>query len=151
MEQESKKQLYEVAFLANPSFLEDEARDFHQKIKSEALGIGALVEDEGKIEKIRLGYPIKKHGEAHLGSFKFTADQSKIKELNLKIDSNEQILRFLCVKAVRPPQRQISTKPFRQATAEIKPPQTWSENIRKEEPAASVEEIDKKLEEILGK
>ena len=33
MEQDAKKQLYEIVFLANPSMLEEEAKDFHQKIK----------------------------------------------------------------------------------------------------------------------
>lgn len=149
MEQESKKQLYEMAFLANPSMLEEEAKDFHQKTKNQALGFGALIEDEGRIEKIRLSYPIKKQLEANLGSFKFILDPAKIDELNSKIKAENQILRVLCLKTIKPPQRQISTKPF-------VAPQTFfatqtPKEIKKEEPAISVEEIDKKLEEILGK
>lgn len=152
MEQENKKQLYEISFLANPSMLEDEAKDFHQKIKNEAQGLGALIEDEGRIEKTRLSYPIKKHLEANFGNFKFTLDPAKIDELNLKIKAENQILRVLCVKTERAPQRQINTKPFKPATfTEIKPTHSWSASDGKKELAANIEEIDKKLEEILGK
>lgn len=152
MDQEAKKQLYEMAFLANPSMLEEEAKDFHQKTKNQALGFGALIEDEGRIEKIRLSYPIKKQLEANLGSFKFILDPAKIDELNSKIKAENQILRVLCLKTIKPPQRQISTKPFRPTSfTEIKPAQGWSTSGGKEEPAVSIEEIDKKLEEILGK
>lgn len=149
MEQEGKKQLYEIGFLAVPSLMEEEARDFHQKIKNEAQGLGALIEDEGRIEKIRLNYPIKKQLEAHLGSFKFTIDPEKIYAFNSKIKTENQILRSICVKTVRPQQRQISTKPFT-APQTFFAPQTPKE-IKKEKPAASIEEIDKKLEEIFGK
>ena len=149
MEIDVKKQLYEIVFLANPSMLEEEAKDFHQKIKNEATALGALIEDEGRIEKIHLSYPIKKQLEANLGSFKFTMNPSQTDKLNLKIKSYDKILRLLCVKTVRPQERQISTKPFTAPQTFITP-QTQRETI-KEEPAASVEEIDKKLEEILGK
>lgn len=151
MEQESQKQLYEIVYLISPSLMEGEALDFHQKIKNEAQSLGAIMEEEGKTEKIRLSYPIKKQLEAHLGSFKFVLDPTKIQELNSKVKAENQMLRLICVKTVRPQQRQIITKPFRQVP-EIKPAQNWSPaSIEKETPAISVEEIDKKLEEILGK
>ena len=156
MEQDAKKQLYEIVFLANPSMLEEEARDFHQKLKNEATALGALIEDEGRTEKIHLSYPIKKQMEANLGSFKFTMDPSKTDKLNSKIKSDNQILRLLCVKTVRPPERQISTKPFAapQTFFASRTPKEIKKAVRpasEEEPAANVEEIDKKLEEILGK
>lgn len=149
MEQDVKKQLYEIGFLAISSLMEEEARDFHQKIKNEAQEFGALVEDEGGIEKIRLSYPIKKHLEAHLGSFKFILDPAKIDKFNSKLKAETQILRYLCVKTVRPQQYQISTKPFSTPQTFLSP--QIPKEIKKEEPAISVEEIDKKLEEILGK
>jgi len=151
MDKNTGKQLYEIAFLATPSLVEGEVLDFLQKIKNEAQSLGALIEDEGTIEKIRLSYPIKKQTEANFGNFKFTLENEKIETLNSKIKSDPKILRLICVKSVRAPQRQISTKPFRQTPFEIKPVQGWSAPNEKEEPAANVEEIDKKLEEILGK
>lgn len=149
MEQESKKQLYEIGYLIAPSMLEEEARDFHQKIKNEAQGLGGLIEDEGRVEKIRLSYPIKKQTEAYLGNFKFTMESAKIDEFNLKIKTEKNILRFLCVKTVRPQQRKINTRPF-SAPQTFLAPQTPKE-IKLGEPTANIEEIDKKLEEILGK
>ncbi|MEK7560238.1 MAG: 30S ribosomal protein S6 [Patescibacteria group bacterium] len=152
MAEDSKKQLYEIGFLGHPSLLEEEAKDFHQKIKNEAQKLGALIEDEGRIEKIRLSFPIKKQLEAHLGNFKFELEPGKIEEFNSNIKAENKILRFICIKTLRFQQRQISTKPFRQPT-EIKPLPNWSAvaPLPKETPAANIEEIDKKLEEILGK
>lgn len=149
MEQDWKKQLYEISYLATPSLTEEKAQDFHQKIKNESLGLGALIEDEGRIEKIRLSYPIKKLSEAYLGNLKLMLDPEKTNELDLKIKENTQILRILRVKTTRPRQKQISTKPF-SVTPKFISPQIPKE-IKKEEPAANIEEIDKRLEEILGK
>lgn len=148
MEQESKKQLYEMGYLAIPSFTEGEAQDFHQKIKNEVQSFGALIEDEGRIEKIRLSYPIKKLGEAYLGNLKFVLNPEKTNGLDSKIKEKTQILRILRTKTVRPQQKQINTKPFSMAPTFISPSQ---KEIKKEEPAANIEEIDKRLEEILGK
>ena len=149
MDKITEKQLYEIAFLATPSLVESEALDFLQKIKNEAQSLGALIEDEGTIEKIRLSYPIKKQLEANFGNFKFTLESEKIETLNLKIKSDSKILRLICVKTVRALQRQISTKPFSSPQTFFTP--KTPREIKKEEPATNVEEIDKKLEEILGK
>jgi len=149
MDKNTEKQLYEIAFLATPSLVEGEALDFLQKIKNEAQSLGALIENEGTMEKIRLSYPIKKQLEANFGNFKFTLENEKIETLNSKIKSDSKILRLICVKTFRASQRQISTKPFSYPKTFFAP--KTPKEIKKDEPMANIEEIDKKLEEILGK
>ena len=43
------KQLYEIAYLITPSMSEEEAQNFHQTVKNEAQGMGALIDEEGRV------------------------------------------------------------------------------------------------------
>ncbi len=140
------KQLYEIAYLIAPSMSEEEAQNFHQTIKNEAQGMGALLDDEGRVEKKRLRYPINKNIEAYLAYFRFTLESGKISELNSRIKNDKNILRHLAVKTKRHIQKTFSTRPFKPSE---KPKEIFTQ--KEETPAANIEEIDKKLEEILGK
>ncbi len=143
---DSDTQLYELGYIVSPSLTEEEARDFHQKIKNETQGLGALIDEEGSIEKRRLSYPIKKVREAYFGHFKFMLIPEKLAELKNKIQF-PHILRALFIKTKRPPQREISTRPVKMSE-----PATIKRTEQTDSaPPVSVEEIDKKLEEILGK
>jgi len=158
---ESEKQLYEVAYLIAPSFTEEEAQNFHQTIKNEVQGLGGLIDEEGRVEKRKLSYAINKMREAYLAFCQFQLDPQKITALEEKM-KNPTVLRFLIIKTKRLPQRHISV---RQPKAGMEPAtdQTWTApsasaiytgqagTADKETPAVNIEEIDKKLEEILGK
>ena len=145
---ESEKQLYEVAYLIAPSFTEEEAQNFHQTIKNEVQSLGGLIDEEGRVEKRRLSYAIKKMREAYLASCRFQLDPQKIEALETKMKIST-VLRFLVIKTKRLPQRSTSARPFGKITS---PENKYTApEISKEAPAANVEEIDKKLEEILGK
>ena len=147
MPMDKDKQLYEIAYLIAPSMSEEEAQNFHQTIKNEAQGMGALIDDEGRVEKKRLRYPIEKSLEAYLAYFRFTLESEKINDLDLRLKNDKNILRHLAIKTKRQIQKTFSTRPFK-ATSE-KPNETLTP--KEEIPAANIEEIDKKLEEILGK
>lgn len=140
------KQLYEIAYLIAPSMSEEEAQNFHQTVKNHAQGMGALIDDEGRVEKKRLRHLIEKNTEAYLAYFRFTLEPEKINDLESKLKSDKNILRHLTIKTKRHIQKTFSTRPFKS-----------SENLKEtlapkeETPAANIEEIDKKLEEILGK
>ncbi len=145
---DSEKQLYEVAYLITPSFTEEEAQNFHQTIKNEVQSLGGLIDEEGGVAKRRLSYAIKKMREAYLASCRFHLDPQKIKTLETKMEV-PTILRFIMIKTKRLPQRHISTRPFK---ATLSPENTVDASLTpKETPAANIAEIDKKLEEILGK
>src|SRR3989344_5119042 len=137
------KQLYEIAYLIAPSMSEEEAQNFHQTVKNEAQGIGALIDDEGRVEKKRLRHLINKNTEAYLAYFRFTLESEKINDLEPKIKANKNILRHLTIKTKRHIQKAFSTSPFKPAE---KPKDTLTP--KEETPAANIEEIDKKLEEI---
>ncbi len=152
MEQESQKQLYEVGYIINRSFAEEEVLNFHQIVKNDALALGAIMDDEGRTEKRYLSYPIKKQKEAYLAYFIFYMDKEKIKVLETKLKERSEILRFLIIKTSRPPQRIISTRPFKLQNEEEKTQFGIVPKIKEQEiPATDIKEIDRKLEEILGK
>lgn len=145
--------LYEVAYLVSPAYSEEEAQNYQQALKNLVQGAGGLIDQEGEVIKRRLAYPVKKMREAHLGSFRFLLSSEKIAELENKLKSSKEVLRHLIVHTKRQPPRTIRSqvlKPGVTATS-AKPEKAGKPESAQMEPAADIEEIDKKLEEILGK
>lgn len=152
------QKLYEITYLVSPAYSEEEAQAFQQSLKNEVKNLGGLIDDEGGILKRRLSYPIKKMPEAYVASFRFLLASEKISELETKL-AVPQVLRFLIVHTKRQPPRVaraprigkiIPERPVLEYNIKSAPqaPETKQPVL---EPAANIEEIDKKLEEILGK
>ena len=150
----NEQNLYEVAYLVSPAYSEEEARNFQQTLKNLVQSKGGLIDQEGSVEKRRLAYPIKKMREAHLGSFRFLLSGEKLQEIDGKLTTSKEVMRHLIVHTKRQPPRIIRTqiiKPMILDEPEIstKKPDAKPAEIR--DPASDIAEIDKKLEEILGK
>lgn len=141
--------LYEIAYLISPAYSEEEANNFQQALKNQVLALGGFVDHEGGVLKRRLFYPIKKTAEAYAAKFRFTLNSEKIAELELRLKA-PQVLRSIIVHTKRQPTRVFRPRVEKSSNidAEKAPRATLQP---KPEPAANVEEIDKKLEEILGK
>ena len=136
--------LYEVAYLISPAYSEEEARSFHQSIKDKAQGAGGLIEHDVDVTKKRLAYPVKKMTEAYLASFLMLLDSDKIAALKSALTSKE-VLRYMLSRGKRQPVR-LPYKPRLKPQAE-----KISTAAADAQPASNIAEIDKKLEEILGK
>ena len=149
------QKLYEITYLVSPAYSEEEAQAFQQSLKNEVKDLGGLVDDEGGVLKRRLSYPIKKMPEAHVASFRFLLASEKIHGLEAKL-AVPQVLRFLVVHTKRQPPR-VARAPRIGKTILEHPVLEYNAKSAPEvkqptlEPAANIEEIDKKLEEILGK
>lgn len=157
-------QLYEVAYLINPAYAEEEVWAFQQALKNHVQSLGGLIDHEGEVIKRRLFYPIQKMAEAYLSSFRLLLAPEKTVELKAKLNSKE-VLRFLLVQTKRQPVRTYRQRITKiagvemlatQAESKIKLEQTMPKFVEpkqdnKVQPASNIEEIDKKLEEILGK
>lgn len=146
-------QLYEVAYLVSPAYSEEEAQNYQQTLKNLVQSAGGLVDQEGDVIKRRLAYPINKMHEAHLGSFRFLLSGEKIAELDNKLKSSKEVLRHLLIHTKRQPPRTIRSQILKPT---LSTPSFSTDKVAKEEaapmePAADIAEIDKKLEEILGK
>lgn len=140
--------LYEAAYLISPAKSEEEARGFQDAVKNFLLNLGGLIEENGSVLKRRLYYPIKKVREAYFAHFKFLAEPEKLSELRKKLEEKD-VLRYLLVETKRIPQRIFKPHVFKaMPTEQVSPEAKIEPKIA--EPAANIEEIDKKLEEILG-
>lgn len=141
--------LYEIAYLITPACTEEEASDFHQKMKNEALQLGGIMDHEGDVKKRKLSYQINKMTEAYLAYFRVILQKENSDKLK-SILKNDKILRLLFVQTRRNPVRVFRSKPTIKTADDAV---SINEKIVLSEPEnqAKMEEIDKKLEEILGK
>ena len=149
---EKDLKLYEAAYLISPARSEEEAKSFHDALKNYLPDLGGLIEENGAVLKRRLFYPIKKMREAYFAHFKFMVEPEKLSELKKKLDVKD-VLRYLLVETKRVPQRVFRPRVFKSTTIENAPVDKIEKIVEAKpvEPAANIEEIDKRLEEILGK
>ena len=107
-----------------------------------------------------MAYPIKKCQEAFYFSLNFVLPIQAVNELNKQLSSNDNILRHL-IAQTRPPQSQIKPKKEQKESLDFgivdkieplpkeKTPAIISDQKEKKE-KVKIEELDKKLEEILN-
>lgn len=131
---------YELTYLISPHLSEDELKNLQEKVKLliQKEG-GVLNEIKLPVEK-KLSYPIKKQEKAFLGNLSFTLEENKLENLQQQLKSEEKILRFLILN------KKLELKPTKPKKKIIK----ITPKIPPKEKKVELEEIDKKLEEILN-
>lgn len=147
---------YEVSYLINPDVAEDEVFGEAGKITGFIQDIHGLV---GRIEepkKRRLAYPIGDFYQAYFGWTTFTLALERLRELKGKIKQEKNIIRFAVSEEVkRPPVQTRRPVPMRssfdRAGVKLDDVKPFTPQAPKEEDKAKIEEMDKRLEEILGK
>jgi len=118
-----------LAYLISPELKKEEIEMVQKDLTS-------FIEKEGVLDKVEtplkrtLFYPIKKKTEAFLGAIYFYLEPQKIKDLERKLKEEEKILRYLIVSEKTPKKIKIEKK--------LKKPEK-----------VELEEIEKKIEEIL--
>lgn len=168
-EREIIKKKYEMAYLLSPNVPEEEVLGYDQKITSFISQSGGEIINAKPSKKIKLSYQIKKNTHAYFGLINFSAFPEKIGEIEKKFKFEEKLLRYLIVfldkkaeiakKTALPPFAEEERKPaaFR-AGAKYMIPETKitarkpaeAAEKKPEDKKASLEEIEKKLEKILG-
>lgn len=146
---------YEIAYLINPDIPEDEVFGQAGKITGflqDALGVVGRIEEP---KKRHLAYPIKKFRDAYFGWTTFTIAAEKIAEIETRLEPEKNLLRYLMVEEVKRPVyefRPRSPRPARRAPPpRLEAVKPFVPAAPKEEDQAKIEELDKQLEEILGK
>lgn len=158
-----RENLYEIGYLLKPGLNEEAVLEFAEKLKTEIAGKNGIVITEGRAKKETLAYPVKKETLAFFGWLKFSfsnADSSPIKEIKAFLNKQNDILRFLIIKTSKEEQAKpalpryfLSKTPKEKAALpEEKPEEKTKEKSRPtpEETKIKEEEIDKKIEELLG-
>lgn len=137
MESEKETQLYEISYFLNPNLQEEEAVNVAQKIRELIEQKKGIVIKDTKPLKRKLAYEIKKHLEGFFSSIKFLFNPAEIIELKNELEQNKEVLRMQLIKTSK-----------EEAIIRSRP-QKAKKRTKQEEEAHS-EEIDKKLEELLG-
>lgn len=139
--------MYELTYIINPNLSENELAAQVDKVRGFIDQAGGKVKDEKILEKKRLAYPIKKQNFGFYVTINFEMLPENVAELERQIRFEPQILRHLLIaeemvrKTYRvPSSRQPKAKP----TEIFKRPISEAASKKIE-----IEEIDKKLEELL--
>lgn len=148
---------YEIAYLINPDIPEDGVFGEAGKITGAIQDVHGLV---GRIEepkKRKLAYAIEKARNAYFGWTTFTVAPERLPDIEKRLRAEAAITRFIIVEEVKRPIREFRTRPLRgrrASTPEAGPAEeikAFAPAAPKEEDKAKIEELDKQLEEILGK
>lgn len=127
---------YELAYLISPDLPEENAKTLHQRIISLIQEKGGLLDLSKDPERINLSYPIEKKEKAYLASIVFYLKSEEINNLKNQIESETEILRFLLYAKKRPKIVRVEQE---------------KQEIKKPSKKVELKDINKKLEEILGK
>lgn len=138
---ENEQKIYEIGYLLSPLIPEeklDEETGSLRKIIEDKRG---LITNEGRPRSQRLAYPIAKAESAYFGWFKFSVEPAVLLEIKSSFGKNSKTIRFLTKEIIKETMASSSKKTIRKKKVVAPEP--------KEE--AKLEEIDKKLEELLSK
>lgn len=143
--------LYELTLILTPDLSEEEGKLFQKKIQSFIQEEDGILTDSRNPLKRKLGYPIKNKEEALLVTLNFNLAPEKLGNLEKKLRSENQILRYLILTTKRPKISPAGGKkmPF---SPKILPSETYKDKkiVKPKEKKVELKEIEKKLEEMLG-
>lgn len=136
---------YELTYLISPEISEGELKNFSPKIAELLKNEGGEILEEMIPIKKRLFSPVKKQRQAYAISLSFNLGPEKLENFLKFLKAESQILRFL-----------LSTKKlprFKKIPETKEGPKITAEKIEEkptQEKKVEIEEIEKKLAEILG-
>lgn len=138
--------MYELTYILNPNLQEQEVAAQADKVRGFINGHGGEIKTEKIDEKRKLAYPIKKQGFGFYVTSEFNLEAEKVEELEKQIRFDTNILRhLLTVKEILPPAK----AKIRVPKAKEKEPALAVPKITLPKEKVKIEEIDKKLEELL--
>lgn len=141
---------YEIAYILTPALPEGEVVSYAGKITAAIEDAKGVIKKFEEPKKRKLGYPIKKRREGYFGWATFRMAPIGITEVEKRVKTDEHVLRHLIL------EEEIETKPqgmLRVITSRPVPgkPKAVPRAPEKTDEKLDLEELDKKLEEILGK
>lgn len=159
----TKQNLYELAYFISPQVKDDEVASYLGKLRELITGNKGEISKEEIPHRRRLAYPIKHHKDGYFGYFHFTAPAKSTKEMDSALILDSSILRHLIVavdkKQITQMQKSAQSVSTQEKVKKMIKKSKAEESIFKKEDAVShieehkveLEELDKKLEEILNK
>ena len=145
MPEETQKQ-YETTFILSPELKEAEIGLFEEEIKATLEKLGGTIKKKGAPEKRNLAYPIKKFQSGYYLTVNFLLGPEKLGELNSGLKHKKEILRHMVVFSPEG----VPVAPKKKAEPKIEKREEKPMEKKEKKGKIQLEEIDKKLEEILG-
>lgn len=142
----SEKKPYEISYLITETLPEEEVATLHQTVKGMIAELEGTIDRESSPRKRRLAYDVKGQKAAYFATIYFSMPESGVKELGKKLKFEKNILRNLILVVDRRQKREL-TKAHSGGRDKFK--KTAKKDAPEEQ--AKLEELDKKLEEILKK
>ncbi|MDD3491542.1 MAG: 30S ribosomal protein S6 [Candidatus Pacebacteria bacterium] len=156
---------YELTLWLSPEFNEKEAELKFNSLLKELEGMGAIINVSQLPQLKPLGYPIRKSKAIHLNAYfafiQFGLAKNLINALQKKLNLNTDLIRFIIVRKEIKKTIKISPSTFKKSLLKsqtkddllLKEDKESKETLvdKKPETEISVEELDKKLNEILNK
>jgi|GEM_PF-4649585 ribosomal protein S6 len=142
---QTERRLYEAAYLVDPGIAEGKAREAVLPLKDALVRVGGSVMAEEVPTLRNLAYSIKKHSNAYFGCLRFETDGATALRAKQILAMIPEIIRFLVVRVeVSAPPR-----PTRSSHSAVSVPVPMGERVEK--PVLSEEELDRRIEEMVGK
>jgi ribosomal protein S6 len=127
---------YEITYLINPDFTEDEALKYHEKFKKSLEKNSAVLGSEQNPTKKLLAYPVNGSIEGYLASSDFEVDAQTVKDIEKIAEKESDILRHIIIE-------KKSTK----KTEEREERKRKKKSLKPEK--TKLKEIDDKIDEIV--
>lgn len=137
---------YELNCIISPDFSEEEIKTFQEGVRTLIQEEGGLLISVETYFKKRLGLLIKNKIAGNLINFNFQADPGKLEGLKIKLKAEPKIIRLMITVKKLPRLMKISQR----SAKTLFTPEKDTDEKQKEE-RVDLKEIEKKLEEILGK
>lgn len=142
---------YELTYLAASGASEEEIKKIQEKINSFTQEKGGVFESQTFPLRKSLAYPIKKETEAYFCSATFQLNPEFINELEKILKAENRILRYLILVKKHSQIRAEKAEKFKIRLPLRKQEETKEHSIiSPQEKKVELEEIEKKLEEILN-
>ena len=139
---------YELAYLLSPAVPEDEVLIMAGSLAKVIEDSKGLIRHQETPSKRRLVYPIKKEQNAYFGWITFSSSPENLSTIEKGLKGINNILRHMMVE-----EEEIPPQPIRTYIPRPSPVRTTPGPVQEQKPEEKLdlEELDKKLEEILGK
>jgi len=158
---------YEIVFILSPTLQEEEIGFFEQEIEKNIKNLEGDLKKKKNPEKRNLAYPIKKFESGYYLVINFLFNPEKLKELTSTFARKKEILRYVInhieepspAKIIKDEKKKLKAKKIEKIAKEITEEEIKKTSFEKKpstkpgrgpaEDKAKLEEIDKKLNEIL--
>ncbi|MFH0852421.1 MAG: 30S ribosomal protein S6 [bacterium] len=139
--------MYELTYIINPNLSEQEVAAQTDKVRGFINGFGGEIKNEKLMEKRRLAYPVKKQGYGFYVTIEFNLQPENVAEVDGKIKLEQAVLRHLLI--TKEIIKETPRKPYMARLKEKPAPGVFKTIPPEKQEKVKIEEIDKKLEELL--